>query len=358
MKHRIKGVIVTRVRWPLIRPFVTALGQKSHTDNVLVRVRLEDGGEGWGEASSSLAMPWQTGSLMAAALRRLGALFRGRDIREVEEMLPAVWSAEVDMPTAAAAFETALWDARARAEGVPFFRLWGDAGRELETLMSVSAVSPGDVSVRVREARRKGFRCFKLKLNGREPERMNLDRLRAARRSAPRASLLLDPNQSYRPEDLLSLLDAARHDGVPVSLVEEPFKKQDWKTLLSFRGKSTVPLILDETVQSPADALRAVRGTLSRGVNVKLAKSGPSRGKAIADLFRAKKGVLMIGCMAESRIGLAAAAQFAMGLGGFDFVDLDSDLLLKPTRVSGGYVRRGPWLTLPKKPFTGLGVSL
>ncbi len=358
MSRALFSVGVFPVRWPLRRAFVTALGRKTHSDNVLVKAVLSGGAEGWGEASSSLAMAWQTGPKMAAALRRLAARFRGRDVREMEKIAGEAWRSEPGMPTAVAAFETALWDALARAEGIPFYKLWGGRGKKILTLMSVSAVPPEEVAARVREGSREGFRIFKLKLNGREPEVLNLARIRAAHRAAPRARLLLDPNQSHAPAALSSLLGSIRRDGLPVDLVEEPFPKHDWKSLAAFRGKSSAPLLLDESIQTAADARRVVKNRLAQGVNVKLAKSGLLKTRDILKAFPASRSrVLMIGCMAESKIGLSAAAQFAMGTGTFDYADLDSDLLLKPMDVPGGYLRRGPWLSLPKDPPPGLGVS-
>jgi L-Ala-D/L-Glu epimerase len=362
----ILSVGVRPVRFPLRRPFVTALGRKTHSDNVLVRVRLAGGEEGWGEASSSLAMPWQTGPRMAAALRRLGRLARGRDARDLERLVGDAWKAEPETPTAVAAFECALTDALCRREGLSFHRRFGGAARELKTLMSVSAVDPASVGERVRAGRRAGFDAFKLKLNGAEPADVNLARAAAARRAAPRARFLLDPNQSYRPETADALLRALARASIEVELLEEPFPKHDWGALRFFRGRAKTPLILDESIQNPADARKVFRGRLAAGVNVKLAKSGLSRTMKILDVFARRPGegrdpgvrrpLFMIGCMAESKVGLAAAAQFAMGTGAFDWCDLDSDLLLKPTGASGGYARRGPWLTLPKKPFSGLGV--
>jgi L-alanine-DL-glutamate epimerase-like enolase superfamily enzyme len=224
--------------------------------------------------------------------------------------------------------------------------------------MSVPVAGAAEVAARVREGKRAGFRTFKLKLNGREPEIANLSRIRSAHRASPRARLLLDPNQSYGAQGLSSLLEAIRRDGLPVDLVEEPFPKRDWKTLAAFRGKSGLPILLDESVQTPSDARRAVRGRLAQGVNVKLAKSGPSKGKVIVDVFGRRRSPLMIGCMAESPLGLAASIQFAMGLGVFDHADLDSDLLLEAVPVQGGYLRRGPEIILPKVPAAGLGVGL
>ncbi|MBK8574990.1 MAG: hypothetical protein IPN90_04665 [Elusimicrobia bacterium] len=350
---------VRRVRWALGTPFVTALGLKSHSDNVVVRVSLAGGGIGLGEASSSLAMPGQTGLGMAAAIRRLGRRFQGRDLRDIEQWVAEAWAAEGAWPTAVGAFESALWDALAQREGVPLCDLWGGACRELETVLSLSVLSPAHMGQRARRATRLGWRFLKLKLNGRDRQSQDRDRLRAVHRAAPRARILLDLNQSYTPEGLADFLHQAKGDGIPIELIEEPFAKRDWAALKEAKKIGGVPLLGDETIQNVDDARRACRGSLLRGVNVKLAKSGLLRSRAILDIFdRALKGraLLMVGCMAESRVGLAAAVHFALGLGMFDYVDLDSDLILSPTCVRGGYERDGAWIRLPKNPSPGLGL--
>lgn len=359
-KFLLSASAVRSVRWPLRRPFVTSLGSKTHSENVLLRLRLSGGAAGYGEASSSLAMAWQTAPKMAAALRRLAARFRGRDARDVKDLAAEVWRAEGRWPTAAAAFETALWDAFARACGVPFFELWGGARRELSTLMTVSAVAPEAAFASARAARRAGFRALKLKLNGRDPQGIDRERVRQAHRAAPRARFLLDPNQSYRPDRLVELLAQLRRDGIAVELVEQPFPKDAGAAFAAFHRNAKTPVILDESVQTPRDARAAVRKRMAAGVNVKLAKSGLLRSKAILNEFTAAapRPLFMIGCMAESRLGLAASVHWACGLGVFDYVDLDSDVLLKPTPVRGGYLRRGPAIRLPRRPPPGLGVDL
>lgn len=354
---RVAAVEVRPVRWPLRVPFVTALGRKAHTDNALVRVALSGGAVGRGEASSSLAMAFQTGPLLAAALRRLGRRFIGADVRDLPNLSAQVWRAEGRWPTAAAAFEVALWDALARSEGAPLARFWGGAREGIETLLTVSAVSPAEVGRRSARAARTGYRFLKLKLNGREGIALNRERLRAAARGAPRARFLLDPNQSFTPDLLEDLLDAAARDGVPVEAAEEPFPKKRWSVYR--RRAYSVPLLLDESVQGPSDVGPAVRVPGVRGVNVKFAKSGVVRSREIVRRARAAWGAraaLMIGCMAESRVGLAAAVHFALGTGAFRYADLDSDLLLLPTPDRGGYRRDGPWIRLPKRPRPGLGL--
>ena len=53
-----------------------------------------------------------------------------------------------------------------------------------------------------------------------------------------------------------------------------------------------------------------------------------SNGEASA-LARAKGIKLMMGEMVESELASCAAAQFAAGLGGFDFIDLDTPFFIK-----------------------------
>lgn len=378
-KYCLAGGEVLPVRWRLKKPFVTSLGSKSWSDNVVVKLRLAGGAVGYGEASSSLAMAFQTQAAMAGSLRRLLRAFRGSDARDTAKIIRAAWRLEKGLPTAVAALEAALWDAFARAEGVPFSRLWGGARTDLETLVTLSAVSPEEVGADARSAARKGFRILKLKINGREPLELNRARVRLARRGAPRARLLLDANQSGTPDALAGLLESLGRDGIAVEALEEPFRKRDWRALAAFRGRAGAPVLLDESIQRPQDAALARSRGLADGVNVKLAKSGLLRGLEIVREFRGASGEsrrellkkrtkfkmgssasaprLMIGCMAESKLGLSAAVHWACGLGVFDYADLDSDLLLEPTDCRGGYARRGPVVSLPRRLPPGLGVE-
>lgn len=151
----------------------------------------------------------------------------------------------------------------------------------------------------------------------------------------------MDPNQSLTPDLLAEILEGARRDGVPLEAVEEPFPKRRWDLLA--RARPPCPLLLDESIQTSRDARTAYRRESVSGANIKLAKSGVLRSLAIVDETRAARGRrarLMIGCMAESRLGLSAAVHFALGTGVFDFADLDSDLILRPTPYRGGYSAR------------------
>ena len=83
------------------------------------------------------------------------------------------------------------------------------------------------------------------------------------------------------------------------------------------------------------------------GINIKLMKSGISGALQIVALAQAFGKKLMLGCMLETGLGIAAAASLAAGTGAFDFLDLDSHRLLRPVPgLSGGMTVSGDELVL------------
>ena len=70
--------------------------------------------------------------------------------------------------------------------------------------------------------------------------------------------------------------------------------------------------------------------------------------------------LVMVGGMVETRLGMAEGAHLAAALGGVDFVDLDTALLLSEDPFEGGYEAIGPEIRLATEgPHAlGFGVSL
>ncbi len=116
-------------------------------------------------------------------------------------------------------------------------------------------------------------------------------------------------------------------------------------------------IVADESCRTPADALRIARDGLAQVINIKLAKCGVVQALEIAAIARAANIGLMIGGMVETRIAMGFSAHFAAGLGGFDWIDLDTPLLLAEDPVTGGYTADGSRYRLDTGEF-GHGASL
>jgi L-alanine-DL-glutamate epimerase-like enolase superfamily enzyme len=116
------------------------------------------------------------------------------------------------------------------------------------------------------------------------------------------------------------------------------------------KRRSATPIYVDEDCGTLPDiALCAER---AHGVNVKLAKSGGIREAVrMAHAARALGLGLMLGCMVESGLGIAAGAHIASL---FDHVDLDGNLLIAADPWPGVELTHGVQLPSSK---AGLGVE-
>ncbi|HXH27752.1 MAG TPA: enolase C-terminal domain-like protein, partial [Candidatus Polarisedimenticolia bacterium] len=121
---------------------------------------------------------------------------------------------------------------------------------------------------------------------------------------------------------------------------------------------SEVPIMADEPVQTAEDARRLVRARAASLVNIKLMKAGGiGEAAAIAGVADAAGLGSMIGCMDESRIGIAAALHFALSAPGVERADLDGHLDLVDDVARGGLRIDGGY-ALPLLEEPGLGVSV
>jgi L-alanine-DL-glutamate epimerase-like enolase superfamily enzyme len=300
----------------LARSFGIARGTR--TEQPVVRVELEaEGVTGRGEA----APIYYRGETVESALAFLEGVAPPRDPFALEEALPAGGDA-----AGRSALDAALHDWVGRRLAVPVWRLLGLS----PAATPVSSYTIGIDSLegtRERARRAREFHALKVKVGGAE----DLARVEAVRAESG-APLRVDANEGWTLEAARELLPALVELGV--ELIEQPFPAGD---LESFRGlretEPRPPVIVDEGCHDLSDVAR-VAG-YADAINIKLAKSGGLR-EAVRMVHAARAlglGV-MLGCMVESQLGIAPAAQIASLA---DWVDLDGHLLLA------------------EQPFTGLG---
>lgn len=328
------------------QPFVTALGSKQISRNLVVTVRLSSGIAGRGEASASLAWPEDTQEAMTRTLRQATHLLIGRPIAAHRRRVEEAWRSAGRHPTAAAALECALLDAYARSRGSSLWRWFGARRRSLTTHLTLSAWPPQAAARAARRASSRGFRRFKVKLSGKDPEE-DLRRLLAVHRAAPKATLIVDGNQGFTAAQAVGLARQIRSRRLPVRLFEQPVSRENLEGLARVQREGKIPVAADESARSVAEARRLIRRKLVSVINVKVAKSGLLGALQIIRPARRAGVRLMIGCMAESAQGLWPSVALACGTGAFDFVDLDSHLLVVSPPCRPGFTTRGSVLSIP-----------
>ena len=244
-------------------------------------------------------------------------------------------------PAALCALDVALHDLAAKRLGVPVYRMLGLAKPE-----PVSAYTLGiaERETTVADAERlRDYPILKVKIGGWD----DVETLRAVREVSD-AELWVDANEAFSTDEAVELASELR--GI-VGMIEQPVPAAAGPEALRAVTEAArpVPVIADEAAVDASDVPK-LSGSVS-GVNVKLAKCGGIRGALeMVHAARAHGMKLMLGCMVESSLGIAAAAHVS---GLFDFVDLDGAMLLADDPFAGPEYPRGRIL-LPDAP--GLGV--
>jgi L-alanine-DL-glutamate epimerase-like enolase superfamily enzyme len=350
----IHSIETRRVSFRMLRPFVTAQGRKTQTDNLQITVNLSNRMRGLAEASSSIAMPNETPAAMESVINDLTVVLRGRKISDVRDMILECWNLKQFHPTAVAGLECALLDAASKTEGRALYLLAGGRETSVESDFTLPVGRPADLQRWARKSKIHGFRKLKIKLAGDSPDK-DAERIVAAAKGAPKSILVADGNQGLTLAGALRMLQLLERCGVRLKFLEQPFPKHDLPSMRIFRKRSSVPLVADESVRTAVDAVRLFETEAVDGVNVKIAKSGFLEALEIIHAAKRFNKLVSIGCMEESKLGLAASVHLACGAGGLDWIDLDSVFLLGGDRIRGGFSIRGAKLSInPKKP--GIGV--
>jgi L-alanine-DL-glutamate epimerase-like enolase superfamily enzyme len=345
--HRVETVEARPLTVPLVEPFIIASGRVDTTRAVEVRAVVSRGdarAEGIGEAA---ALPPVTREDQPQLLASIAAL--GAHSASVGDVLDALDGS----PVARAGVETAIVDAIARIEGVPVRALLGaDVGastHSLETDVTLPIATPERMADNARAWHARGFRVFKVKV-GKDLD-ADLRALEAIGRAAPGARYRIDANAAFDAKEAIAMARAVERLGLAVECWEQPCGTDDLDAMAEVARALDAPVIADESVKTLDDLVRVVAHRAADGVNLKLAKSGgPLAALAIGRAARLRAMPLMMGGMVETRLGMTAAAHVAAALGGVDFVDLDTALLLADDPYEGGYEARGPRYALRDAP--------
>lgn len=338
------------------QPFVTALGRKEITRNLLVAVRLSSGMTGYGEASASLAWPADTQAAMTRVLQEAVPQLIGAPIRAHRKLIGRTWQIAGSHPTAAAALECALVDAAARTRETCLWCWYGAKARSISTGLTLSAWKAPRAAGTAEWAARRGFRQFKIKVTGQDVEE-DRERVAAVAKAAPRAVLLLDGNQGFTPSEAVRFVHLLRKQKIRPRLFEQPVAKEDLEGLIHVQTEGAIPVVADESVRNLRDLRRLLRKGKPYGINIKVAKSGLVGAQELLRAARAAGMARMIGCMAESALGLTHSVALACGTGAFDWIDLDSHLLVASPECPVGFTTRGPCLRVLKHQW-GSGIEL
>ena len=303
------------VRLHLAETFVISRESADWYDVVQVAVRFDDH-VGLRRGGADRALRGDAG--IRARLRR-GARRRSSATTPSRSRRSAPGSAEVPGEQAAkSALDAALHDLQGKLLDAPVWRLLGVPRSGPPTSWTIWLGDPDDMARRAEQVATR-FRRLKLKLGG--SDGLDVERVRAVR-SVTELPLQVDVNEWWSLDEALDAVPQLATLGV--EYVEQPLPAGD-EGGRALREQSPVPIYVDEDCHTLADV--AACADIAHGITIKLAKSGGIR-EAIrmAHAARALGLGVMLGCMVESGLGIAAGCCVAPLC---DHVDLDGNLLLR-----------------------------
>lgn len=334
---KITNLLVYPVLIPLRKPFITSLDFTYQYDGVLVKIETDENVFGWGEAAPSKNITKETQESVIKSLNEIKPLIMGENPFEVEKIVDKINF--VYGSSAKASVDIALWDILGKRIGLPLKNVFGNSQNEIRTSITVSI---GNVEDTVKEAAKivdNGGRNIKLKIGLRADEDIEkIKNIREAIGYEPR--IRVDANQGYSVETAISTL--RRMEKYELEFVEQPVNAKDIEGMRQVRNNVSIPVMADESVHSPKDAVNIIKNDAADMINIKIMKSGLSNALKIADICSAAGITCMVGCMIETKIGITAGTHLALGKRIVRFGDLDGHLDLKfdPT-INGVRTEKG-----------------
>jgi L-alanine-DL-glutamate epimerase-like enolase superfamily enzyme len=294
----------------LAETFTISRGSEDTADVVHVELRHDDL-VGYGEAAPNDRYDESAESALAYVGEHADAL--DDDPFALEEILARLPQREF---AARAAIDAALHDLCGKLTGQPVYRLLGLPRAGPPTSWTIWLGDPDDMARRVERVRGR-FRRLKLKLGGRDG--LDAERVRAVRGVADGTPLQVDVNEAWSIDEALDYLPQMQD----LEYCEQPLPAGD-PDGPELKRRSPVPIFVDEDCHTLRDV--APCAERAHGINIKLAKSGGIREAVkMANAARALHLGVMLGCMVESGLGIAAGTCVAPLC---DHVDLDGNLLL------------------------------
>ena len=304
---------VTRRAWPLAQPFAISRGSRTTAEVVIAEV-FDGEFRGRGECVPYPRYGESVDSVVQQLDAMKGAVFSGLDRNELQRAMP---------PGAARnALDCAFWHLDAQRDDRRVADMAGiGALRPLVTAYTLGLDTPERMGEAAAAQRQRPL--LKLKLGGGD----DVARVRAVRRAAPAARLIVDANEGWDEEHFVTVMPALAEFGV--ELIEQPLPADADDALA--RHPHPVPVCADESCHTRED-LDRLAGKYE-AVNIKLDKTGGlTEALALMAAAEARGFSIMVGCMIGTSLAMAPALLVAQRA---QFVDLDAPLLLASDRVPG-----------------------
>jgi L-alanine-DL-glutamate epimerase-like enolase superfamily enzyme len=352
---KITHVEVWPVEMKLAEPYTIAYESVEQTTNLFLKLETNIGITGYGCAAPDESVTGETpngtlkslNDVIVPILIGSDPLRRSVILEKIRNELPA-------QPSVRAVVDMTLFDIMGKAANQPLWKLLGGFKSRIKTSVTIGIMTISDTISIARDFLKRGFTILKIK-GGTDLE-MDIERIIKVRELAgSKIELRFDANQGYTVSEALEFVNKVK--SAKLELIEQPTPRSEPDLLGRVVEGVPIPVMADESLLSLRDAFKLARSGFADMVNVKLMKVGDiDEAMQINSVARAAHLEVMVGCMDESALSIAAGLHFALARPNVVYADLDGHFDLLDDPSDGAVIlKKG---TLYPNDAPGLGFDL
>lgn len=352
---KITNIKLGRISVPLKTPFKTALRTVESVEDIIVIIETDTGNIGYGEAPPTGVITGDTtGAIIGAINDHIKPSLIGMDVENFEEIMLKLHSSVVKNTSAKAAVDIALYDLYGQMFNAPVYKILGGYRKEITTDITISVNDPEEMARDSIDAINLGYDTLKVKVGS--DSRLDIKRLKAIRDAIGNdIKLRIDANQGWKPKEAIYTLRKMEDMGLDLELVEQPVLAHDIEGLKLVTDNTSIPVLADESVFSPRDAMKILQHRAADLINIKLMKTGGVHNALKIISMAEIHGVeCMIGCMLEAKVSVNAAVHLAAAKKIITKIDLDGPVLCSEDPIIGGAVFNNSKITVNDGPGFGI----
>jgi len=322
---KITAVDFISVEMPLRVPYTIAYETIEKVTNIFIRIKTDGSLVGFGCAAPDLAVTGEDAHSVKSAIESaVIPLLQQRDPFRSSLIMDELREKIINGPSILAAVDMALYDILGKKAGLPLWKLLGGFRSKILTSVTIG-ILPLDETVAMAKAFcDQGFKSLKIK-GGIDVDH-DIERIKSVRNVVGNSiELRFDANQGYSADQAIKLVKETEME--KLELLEQPTSRNEPDLLGRVTDNVPIPVMADESLMDLRDAFRLARHELVDMVNIKLMKvGGISEALHINSVARSARLEVMVGCMDESALAIAAGLHFALARPNVMYADLDGHL--------------------------------
>lgn len=352
---KITDIKLGRISVPLRTPFKTALRTVESVEDIIVRIETDTGNVGYGEVPPTGVITGDTaGAIIGAIEDHIKKSLIDMDIENIEDIMLKLDKSIVGNTSAKAGIDIAIYDLYGQLYKAPVYKLLGGYRKEITTDITISVNDPEEMASDSIDAINRGYKTLKIKVG--KDAKKDIERMKAIRDAVGyNVDLRIDANQGWSPKEAIYTLRKMEDEGLDIELVEQPVLGRDFEGLKMVTDNVNIPVMADESVFLPKDAIKIMEMRAADYINIKLMKTGGIHNALkicnIAEVYGVE---CMIGCMLEAKVSVNAAVHLAAAKKIITKIDLDGPILCSEDPIDGGAIFEESKITLNNEPGFGI----